>query len=344
MPIPSWLESTLRARLDRLPAGLRPRLPTTERIVFIDNPKSGGGTYGAHAQHAQQVYGLLGYETALWQTEYAGHAAELARRAADEGLTLVVVCSGDGGVRETVAGLLQVPPERRPKLSVIPKGTANIMAKTLGLQIGPIPDFFHACIKQLYWARVRSIDVGYLNTDVFACFAGFGFDAAVIAGVPERDKRRLKEWAFLVSGLRTLFGWNPEQRKFQPFQPPEMRVRGVDRDGHGIDVRGYFVAVGNVSDYGTKLFPFMQGARLDDGLLDVIVVRTRDLRELLNIGTQVVARTHLGHPQVTAFQSSAEIVIEAVETPVAMHVDSELLERQERNVVRIAPSALTVLC
>ena len=149
-----------------------------------------------------------------------------------------------------------------------------------------------------YWAVIRGPEL-----------TRSPFDAAVIAGVPERDKRRLKEWAFLVSGLRTLFGWNPEQRKFQPFQPPEMRVRGVGHDGQAVDVRGYFVAVGNVSDYGSKLFPFMRGARLDDGLLDVIVVRTRDLRELLNIGTQVVARTHLGHPLVTAFQSSAEIVM-----------------------------------
>jgi len=305
---------------------------------------SGGGTYGAHAQHAQQLYGLLGYETELWRTERPGHAAELARRAADAGATLVVICSGDGGVREAVAGLLQVPPERRPHLTVIPKGTANILAKTLGLQVGPIPDFFHACMKQLFWARTRAIDVGFLNAEVFACFAGFGFDAAVIAGVPEKDKRRLKEWAFLMSGLRTLFGWDPEQRKFQPFQPPAMRVRGTDLDGRELDVTGYFVAIGNVRDYGTKLFPFMARARLDDGLLDVIVVRTRDLRELLNIGTQVVARSHLRNPLVTAFQSSADILVESLAAPVAMHVDSELLERQARNVIRVAPGALMVLC
>lgn len=311
--------------------------------MLLDNPASGGGTYAQHAEHARQVYDFLGYDVQLWRTERPRHAVELAARASEEGITLVVVCGGDGAVRETVQGLLSVASETRPKLSLVPKGTANILAKTLGLQVGPFPDFIHACFKQLYWARSRPIDVGFLNEEAFACFAGFGFDAAVIEAVPPEQKRRFKELAFFTTVMQTMFNWNPRELRFEPYEAPAMRVRGFDRDGHAVDVNGYFVAAGNVRDYGTRLFPFMQNARVDDGLLDVIVVQTRDLRELVNIGTQVLARTHLRNPNITAFQTGRDIVVEALDAPVPMHVDAELLERGTRSRIRIQPAALNVL-
>lgn len=333
----------VRERLERLPPGLQPRLPKDERIVLIDNPASGGGTFAQHAEHARQLYAFLGYDVQLWRTERPLHAVELAVRAAKEGMTLVVACGGDGAVRETVQGLMRTPSEKRPKLSLVPKGTANILAKTLGLQVGPFPDFIHACFKQLYWARSRPVDIGFLNDEVFTCFAGFGFDAAVIEAVPEEQKRRFKELAFFGTAMQTLFNWNPRQLRFETYDAPEMRVRGYDREGRAIDVRGYFVAAGNVRDYGTRLFPFMQNARVDDGLLDVIVVQTRDFKELLNIGTQVLARTHLRNPLITAFQTGREVIVEAVATSVPMHVDAELLERGTRARIRIHPAALSVV-
>jgi len=337
------LERVVRERIDRLPTGLRPKLSRDERVFFIDNPKSGGGTFAAYADWAVQLYTVLGYQTTLWRTERPGHAEELALRAAEQGATLIVTCSGDGGVRETVAGIMALAAEKRPKFSVIPKGTANVLAKTVGLQVGPIPDLLQACFRQLFWAQERPLDVGFLNDAAFACFAGFGFDADLIDNVPAKDKRLLKEWAYLFAGLRTLFGWNASEKRFTPYRPPLMRVRGTDRDGRAVEQTGYFVAVGNVADYGSRLFPFMQNARLDDGLLDVVVVATRDLRELLHIGQQVVTRTHLRNPQVFSFQSAQPLTVESLEEPVAMHVDCELLARAGHCTLRVEPAALRVL-
>ncbi len=341
--IPSRLDRVVRERLERLPPGLQPRLSKDARIVLIDNPASGSGTFAQHAEHSRQLYAFLGYDVQLWRTERPGHATELAMRAAEEGIDLVVVCGGDGAVRETVQGLLRVDAEVRPKMSLVPKGTANILAKTLGLQVGPFPDFIHACFKQLYWARSRPMDVGSLNGEAFACFAGFGFDAAVIESVTAEQKRRYKEFAFFATAMQKLFKWNPRQLRFETYEAPELRVRGHDRDGRAVDVRGYFVCAGNVRDYGTRLFPFMQNARVDDGLLDVIVVQTRDMLELLNIGTQVLARTHLRNPHITAFQTGRDILVEALDAPVPMHVDAELLERGTRSHIRVHPAALNVV-
>lgn len=238
---------------------------------------------------------------------------------------------------------MRLPAERRPKLSVLPKGTANVLAKTVGLQVGPIPDFLHACFRQLYWAQSRVFDVGWLDDTAFACFAGFGFDADLIENVPEKDKRLLREWAFVWSGLRTLFGWSREERRFVPYRPQRMRVSGTDHTGRAVDLEGYFVAVGNVRDYGSRLFPFMRNARPDDGLLDVVLVASRDVLELLRIAQQVLARTHLRHPAVHSFQSGEPLVVEALEAPVPMHVDCELLARARRCTLRVDAAALHIL-
>jgi diacylglycerol kinase family enzyme len=337
------LDRVIREQLDRLPKGLRPRLPPTERIVFIDNPCSGGGTFAHYAHSALQLYRFLGYQADLVRTESPRHGTELAEQAAAGGATLVIACSGDGGVREVISGLMRVQSEQRPKFSIIPKGTANVLAKTVGLQIGPIPDLFHACLKQLYWARTQPMDVGMLNGEAFACFVGFGFDAAVIERVPPTQKKIFKEWAFVGAALRTFFGWDPDTWSFTPFEAPRLRVRGTDEHGQAVDLEAYFVAIGNVQDYGTRWFPFIRGATLDDGLLDVILVQTNDTKELLHIGRQVVTKTHLENPHVRSFRSRQPIHVEGVDGAVPVHADSELVGRLQHTVIELQPGGLDVL-
>ena len=315
-----------------------------ERIIFIDNPRSGGGTYSQHAQYALQLYRFLGYDAELWETQGPQHATALAVKAADAGATLVIACSGDGGVRETVIGLMSIEDAAsRPRFSVIPKGTANVLAKTLRLQMGPFPDFFHACLKQLYWSRNMKIDIGRINDVPFTCFVGFGFDAAVVENVPSKEKKLFKEWAFLTAAFRTMVGWNADDWTFKPYNMPEMRVTGIDEHGQAVDEKAYFVAVGNVQDYGSKWFPFMRGARFNDGLLDYIVVHTKDVVELLKIGRMVVTKTHTQHPAVRMFRSCKPVVIESLQGPIPLHADSELLGRRDRSVITLDSAALTVV-
>jgi diacylglycerol kinase family enzyme len=338
--IPGSSERSLAVQLERLPAGLRPKLAKDERVVLIDNPSASGGRYGAHGQRAQQLYTLLGYDCRRVRTEHPGHGRELAQQAAEDGATLVIACSGDGGVREAAMGLMAVPPEQRPKFSVIPKGTVNVFARTLNLAVGPIPDFFHACLKQIFWARTRRVDVAGLNGEPFLCFAGFGFDAAVIENVPPAEKRLLREWAFVSSAFRTLFDWGPGTAAYEP---RELRVQGMAFDGRPIDVRGYIVAAGNVQGYGPGWFPFHPLARVDDGLLDILVVRTHDKRELVRIAAQVLRRSHLNNPHVEYFQSRGPVRVEALDEPVPMHADCELVGKSAANLLTLEPHALTVL-
>jgi diacylglycerol kinase family enzyme len=312
-------------------------------VAIVDNPQASGGRYAQHGAWAQQVYRLLGYECARLETRAPGDAARLAREAAGGGATLVIACGGDGAVRETVTGLMEVPAAVRPRFSVIPKGTVNVFARTMGLQVGPVPDFFHACLKQIFWARTTRVDVARIDGSPFVCFAGFGYDAAVIENVPAGEKRLFREWAFVTAAFRTLFGWGAPQKLETPWQPTGLRVQGTLVGGARIDLEGYLVAAGNVKDYGPGWFPFHPKARLDDGLLDVVVVTTHDKLEMLRIGAQVVHRSHLKNRNVEYFQTPGPVRIESLGEPVPTHADCELVGRSRASELTLEPAALTVV-
>lgn len=339
----SGLEQTLRTQIERLPPGLRPKLDRNEKIVIVDNPSASGGRYAQHGERAQQIYRILGYDCARVTTGAPGDAVTLARRAADDGATLVMPCSGDGGVREVAMGLMQLPAAARPKFSVLPKGTVNVFARTLRLQVGPIPDVFHACLKQIFWARTTHVDVARLDGAPFVCFTGFGYDATVIENVPATDKRNFREWAYVTSAFRTLFGWGAVDKRGEPYVPVRMRVRAVDHSGAAVDEEGYFVAIGNVEDYGPGWFPLHPNARVDDGLLDVLMIATEDKMEMLRIAAAVLRRAHVRNPYVRYFQTAGPITIESLGDPVPTHADCELVGRAQRVEITIEPAALEVL-
>jgi len=341
--VDSGLEQALRTQIERLPAGLRPKLDRAERVVIVDNPSASGGRYAQHGERAQQIYRILGYDCERLTTTAPGDGVELARRAASVGATLVMACSGDGGVREVATGLMQLEPESRPKFSVLPKGTVNVFARTLHLQVGPIPDVFHACLKQIFWARTTRVDVARLDGVPFVCFAGFGFDATVIENVPPTDKRNFREWAYVTSAFRTLFGWGAAEARGEVYVPTQLRVRARTEDGTAIDENGYFVAVGNVEDYGPGWFPLHPRAQVDDGLLDVLVVTTQDKLEMVRIGAAVLRRAHVRNPHVRYFQTPGPIHIESLGDPVPTHADCELVGRAREATLELEPAALTVL-
>jgi diacylglycerol kinase family enzyme len=185
--------------------------------------------------------------------------------------------------------------------------------------------------------------VGRLDGEPFVCFTGFGYDAAVIENVPPDEKRLLREWAFVTSAFRTLFGWGPADKRGESFVPVRMRVTGPGVHTETHTEHGYLVAIGNVQEYGPAWFPFHPRARVDDGLLDVLVVTTCDKREMVRIGADVVRHAHLRNPHVRYFQSRGPIRIEAEDGTVAAHADCELAGRMRTAEVTLDPAALTVL-
>ncbi len=126
------------------------------------------------------------------ETSRRGDAERLAREAASSGIGLVLAGGGDGTVNEIVNGFAGVA--RPPVIGVLPLGTANVLARELGLPLG-----VGAAATALAKGRPRTVHLGLVNGRRFVMMAGVGFDARVVAAVRPEAKSRFGRLAYAAT-------------------------------------------------------------------------------------------------------------------------------------------------
>ncbi|MEV7212839.1 diacylglycerol kinase family protein [Kitasatospora cineracea] len=167
------------------------------------------------------------------QTQYRGHARDLAQQAAEDGsVDLVVALGGDGTVNEVVNGLLtHGPGERVPRLAVVPGGSTNVFARALGLPNDPV-EATGALLDALAGRRERAIGLGKALTDGlpdrwFTFTAGLGFDAGVVGRVEHQRRagRKSTHALYVVEALRHYI----TEREHRRSGPISLEINGADR-------------------------------------------------------------------------------------------------------------------
>ena len=141
-----------------------------KHLVFIINPRSGRDRVKAIQAEIDNTLDHQQFSFEVQYTEYAKHGIELARDAAGKGAFAVVAVGGDGSVNDVVKGLLG----SNTALAIIPKGSGNGMARTLG-----IPRDVKAAIDIINRGNTVQMDVGYANDIPFISNAGVAFDALI---------------------------------------------------------------------------------------------------------------------------------------------------------------------
>jgi diacylglycerol kinase family enzyme len=127
-------------------------------------------------------------------TKRRNHAGFLAVGAADEGFDVVIVLGGDGTVNEVIQGIATTS----VALAIIPGGSTNVLARSLGLPNEPIAAT-NAILGNLADGRIRTVNLGLANDRYFAFHAGFGFDAEVVRLVEQQYhlKRTVRQASFV---------------------------------------------------------------------------------------------------------------------------------------------------
>lgn len=190
------------------------------RALLVTNPTATTTTprvrdviIGALASHAH-------IEVA--HTDHRGHAIELGARAADDQYDMVIALGGDGTVNEVVNGLLaRGPRPGLPALAVLPGGSANVFARTLGLSNDPV-EATGQVLEALERRRTRMIGLGQLEGRWFVFTAGIGFDAAVVHGVELRrsDGRKASPFLYASTAIRDFFVGEHRERTRLSIQTP----------------------------------------------------------------------------------------------------------------------------
>jgi diacylglycerol kinase (ATP) len=216
--------------------------------VIIGNPNSGSAGDEGYLEGFADTLRAGGLTVEVLNTERPDHATELAAAAGDR---LVIAAGGDGTVNEVLNGL-----SKGATLGILPLGTANVLARELGLPLEPEG----ACDRILTGAAFR-MDVGVATDDAgterrFACMAGIGFDAEVVDEVGSRLKRYLRSLAFPLVALKV----------YLRNDRPELRIKVGDTT-HVIQ----YAVIANGQYYGGT-FETAEDASLTSGELQVVLV------------------------------------------------------------------------
>ena len=246
-----------------------------------------------------------GWSEPTWQyTTVEDPGTGMAERAAVSGADLVMVCGGDGTVREVCAELAGtgIP------VGIIPAGTGNLLARNLG-----VPLYIRSAIDIALNGQDRAIDMVEVGGDGiedthFMVMAGMGFDAAIMEGVNEDIKKKIGWVAYVVSGLRSLMF---------PAVKVEIQIDDQEPTVH----RARTVVVGNVGFLQAGM-PLLPDATLDDGILDVVIIHPRQFLSWITVAMRVLRKSSVVDETLDRRTGSRVRIKASSDTPRQLDGDS----------------------
>jgi diacylglycerol kinase (ATP) len=246
----------------------------TREIALLTNPTAGRGRARRVRDTALPLLHGAGWRVRILEGRDASDATDLARKAVADGIDALVVCGGDGLVHlalQAVAGT-DVP------LGILPAGTGNDAARSIGI---PLRDPVAAVRRLLSW-QPRRIDLARSGDRWFATVLAAGFDAVV--------NERANKMTWPRGQMRYNLATIAELRTFAPLRYE------LSLDGEQRQLEAMLVAVGNGPSFGGGL-RIAEGASLDDGLLDVVVIGPISKPQLVRTYPKLFKGTHVDHPQ-----------------------------------------------
>ena len=288
----------------------------SREIALLTNPTAGKGR-GARARDV--VLPRLreaGFVVRNLEGRDADEALDLARQCAQDGVESLVVCGGDGMVHIGA----QAVANTGVHLGIIPAGTGNDVARYFDI---PRKDPL-AAADRVIASNTKRIDLARSGSKYYVTVLAAGFDAVV----NERANRMTWPRGQMRYNLATL----AELRTFRPLPYT------LELDGRSVRLDAMLVAVGNGASFGGGL-RITEGASLDDGLLDVVIIKPMSKPGLVRTYPKLFKGTHVTHPQ---YEHHLVRTITVAAPGIVSYADGERFGALPLTI-EAAPKALSVL-
>jgi diacylglycerol kinase (ATP) len=289
-------------------------------VVFariIVNPMAGRGQSLRALNLAQKALAQSRRKWEIQLTHAPGHATELASQAAAQGIPLVAAIGGDGTVNEVIQGIAGT----ETALAIIPGGTGNDHARSLGIPLAP------AKAAELLWqGKIINMDIGKERDRHFGCLVSIGFPVDVIHHTNNKPR-------FLGGSLAIL------SSVWQTLQNLRFHEVTLTLDDHRFSVLTCGIFVLNTPSVGGGL-RFSPAADVTDGLFDVVVIGKLTPAELLCNLPKVYVGRHLNHRAFSLYRCHS-VRIETAQ-PLPKMFDGEVIGYTPVEAF-LKPQALRVL-
>ncbi len=317
----------------------KPYIPPFSKVKVIINPHA---TAGNKIHSMQNIFGKssrpidcysslddyrrritfylseIGITTEIVVTESTEQAYKIASQCAENHYDLVIAAGGDGTINAIINGIAG----SGTTLGIIPSGTINVLALLLD-----IPTELRAACQVINRGKVRTIDLGKANGRYFSSLLGIGFDAYTIRTANSKLKKIIGGTVYILTGFFNLLRYH--------FKTIHLFI-----DGDMIQHTGFLVVIGNGKYYSPHII-ISSNAKMDDGLLDIIIFKSRNLLRFITY----FWRLHIGNltdlPDVVHYQGK-HIIVEKNGNHF-VHIDGEIFGHTPVDIT-VVPSSLRVVC
>jgi YegS/Rv2252/BmrU family lipid kinase len=296
----------------------------SRRILYFINPVAGTRKKDLLVKLIEEKTNQQNIPFEILPTNPEGDYIFLKEKIAEEGITDIVVCGGDGTVNQVAKVLL----EEAVNIGIIPMGSGNGLAFA-----AKIPKETKKALNLIFTGRARYIDSFYIN-DTFSCMlCGLGFDAQVAHDFAKQNKRGLA--TYIKQTIRNFFAARPYSFD-------------IVIKGKSFNTLAYFISVANSNQFGNQ-FTIAPKASLYDGLVDIVIVKKMNkLRMLLAIIKQIrtgdIAELNdasFRKKNVLYFQAPKLIVYNLEGAP--LHIDGDPAETTKKFNIEIIPQAFKLI-
>jgi diacylglycerol kinase (ATP) len=289
---------------------------SVREIALLTNPTAGKGRGARFRDAALARFQAAGLTVRTIEGRDADEALDLARGVVADGTDALVLVGGDGMVHLGV----QATAGTGTPIGIVPAGTGNDVARYFDLpRKDPV-----AAAERVLAGTARTIDLARSGTQHFVTVLAAGFDAIV----NERANRMTWPKGQMRYNIATL----AELRTFEPI-PYTIELDGVRRN-----LEAMLVAVGNGPSFGGGL-RITEGAILDDGLLDVVIIKPMSKPGLIRTYPKLFKGTHVTHP---AYEHHRVRTVTVAAPNIVCYADGERFGALPLTV-ECAAGALTVL-
>lgn len=264
----------------------------------------------------------IGFE--LLSTAKDGNYPFLNEKIMQDKITDVIICGGDGTLSPVVSSLLNI----KINIGIIPRGSGNGLAFT-----AKIPRSVDKAFEIIFAGKTKWVDAFLINGRLSCMLCGIGFDAQVAYDFSLQKKRGLS--TYIKQTLKNFLSATPYHF--------ELSIRNMQ-----LDVDAFFISIANSNQFGNN-FTIAPAASLNDGLLDIIIVKKMSkpgfiwsvLKQMKTGKTIAFEEKNLHKKSILYFQTDAIQILNPEMAP--LHIDGDHAPTNKKFNIEILPAAFTLM-
>jgi YegS/Rv2252/BmrU family lipid kinase len=305
-------------------------MPRKVKLIF--NPMADMGRAWKTANTLRPIAQEFKGELTWSGTVYPTHAIELARQAAEEGYDMVIAMGGDGTAHEVMNGLMQVPAEKRPIMGVVPIGSGNDFAYSIGMS----QKSDHALAHALKAENVKAVDIGMMTDEhgrkeYFDNTLGIGFDAVVT--IRSHKLPIVKGFLMYLTAVIQTIILNHD--------PAVVHIE-TEKEKWDDTMLMFTLCNGPREGGGFMLSPKSNN---QDGLMEFVAVKKVSRFTMFRLVPEFMNGTHMRFPQVQMGEFKKLSLVS--DRPLYIHADGEIFTSFGSNLHKVSfeilPQALKVI-